>query len=834
MKLLQSLLFLYFITLFTLNIYAQCTTQVSHLLGTQMVGCTNVTVDTAGSTDVPTTYCPTGSGEPYRAASSSKVGSYTFTFNPPIDSATLNFSGLFNRVLRNEIRLTVNGTPYPVPSVGTLDPFCSEVLATLTAQGNITGRPGSLISAGWNGTTIPGPISTLTVKDTVTNGTSSQATFYLFICDNGSFDADVLPDDSLVCQNDSIILDATIPNATYLWQDGSTDSTFTVKQAGLYRVAITNSCGTVVDSTLVTIDSFPVVNLGEDTTICAGDTILLTANTLPGLTYEWQDGSTNSFYTVTEPGNYNVTVTNECGIINDAIQITLPNLMSVDIGEDTTICIEDSLILDATAPNATYLWQDGSTNSTFTVKQAGLYRVAITTSCGTVMDSIQVGIDSFPVVDLGEDTTICGSSSLILVATYPNATYLWQDNSTDETFTVTDAGEYHVAVTNNCGTTRDSIQVEKDSLPAVTLIEDTTICAGDTIILTANTISGVTYQWQDNSTDSFYVVTEPGNYNVTVTNNCGMDNDAIQITLPNLMSVDVGDDTTICKEDSIILEVTAPGATYLWQDGSTNSTFTVKQAGLYKVAISTSCGTIMDSIQVGIDSFPVVDLGEDTTICAGDTIILTAKTISGVTYQWQDNSTDSFYVVTEPGNYNVTVTNNCGTDNDAIQFTQPNLMSVDVGNDTTVCEGNTIILDASTPNATYLWQDNSTNPTFTVTQAGTYSVVVNNDCGTTEDSINITSISCDCNTFLPNAFTPDGDGVNDQFIASSFCTFTKYNLIIMDRWGQQVFQSDNITDRWDGTYKGEKVNTGIYIYLLTSSVNNKPLQIMNGSITLNY
>ena len=134
--------------------------------------------------------------------------------------------------------------------------------------------------------------------------------------------------------------------------------------------------------------------------------------------------------------------------------------LTIDLGTDMTLCENQTTVLDAFTADATYLWQDGSTNPTFTVTSPGTYSVEVTSVNGcTTTDSINVDFDILT-IDLGTDMTLCENQTTVLDAFTPGATYLWQDGSTNPTFTVTSPGTYSVEVTsvNGC-TTTDSIEV---------------------------------------------------------------------------------------------------------------------------------------------------------------------------------------------------------------------------------------------------------------------------------------------------------------------------------------------------------------------------------------
>lgn len=123
--------------------------------------------------------------------------------------------------------------------------------------------------------------------------------------------------------------------------------------------------------------------------------------------------------------------------------------------------------------------------------------------------------------------------------------------------------------------------------------------------------------------------------------------------------VELGNDTTLCAGESLILDITSPGAEYIWQDSSRNPVYEVSRSGEYRVTKSNGCFTDSDSITV-YKSESQAGSNRDTTLCTGDEMLLDVSRPSGI-YQWQDNSMEPIYLVTEPGDYHVTITDRCGT-----------------------------------------------------------------------------------------------------------------------------------------------------------------------------
>ncbi|MBL8002532.1 MAG: gliding motility-associated C-terminal domain-containing protein [Flavobacteriales bacterium] len=541
--------------------------------------------------------------------------------------------------------------------------------------------------------------------------------------------------DQVLCAGTPVVLDATVPGGTYLWQDGSTNPTYNVSGSGNYSVTVTaNNCN-ASDAALITFNPYPVVNLGNDTTICAGQSVVLSVPNIPGSAFLWQDGSTGPSLTASTSGLYSVSVTRNGCTTTDVINVTVNPLPVIDLGNDTAVCAGQPVVLDATVPGATYLWQDGSTNPTLNANATGNYTVTATLNGCSVTDAINVTVDPLPTVDLGNDTTLCAGQPLVLDATYPGATYLWQNGSSTPTFNAAAGGSFSVTVDLNGCTATDAISVSVNPLPVVDLGNDTAICAGQPLVLDA-TVPGATYLWQDGSINPTLNAYTTGNYTVTATLNGCSASDAISVTVDPLPTVELGNDTTICAGQPLVLDATYPGATYLWQNGSTTPTFNAGAGGGFSVTVDLNGCTATDGINVSVNPLPVVELGNDTSICAGQPLQLDA-TVPGATYLWQDGSTNPTLNASATGNYSVTATLNGCITSDAINVTVAPLPTVDLGNDTTLCAGQPLVLDATYPGATYLWQNGSAASTINAASGGNFSVTVDLNGCTATDAINV-------------------------------------------------------------------------------------------------
>ena len=213
-------------------------------------------------------------------------------------------------------------------------------------------------------------------------------------------------------------------------------------------------------TTFVTVVPPPLITIAHDTTVCAGAT--LTVEQPAAISYLWNNGATTPSITVDSAGTFQVSVTNiGCRAESDSFHVSLYGQSAVDFGNDSILCELATLLLVATQQHpAQYFWQDGSTNTTYTVYQDGDYWVVITDNCLGASDTINIGYLNDFTVNLGPDTVLCDGKILKLSAEVPYCDYLWQDGSTQPIYIVRGSGTYSVEVSNRCFSHWDAMNVD--------------------------------------------------------------------------------------------------------------------------------------------------------------------------------------------------------------------------------------------------------------------------------------------------------------------------------------------------------------------------------------
>lgn len=407
------------------------------------------------------------------------------------------------------------------------------------------------------------------------------------------------------------------------------------------------------------------LNLGNDTSLCTFPFVLNATTT--NATYLWNNGTTQPTLSINGPGTYWVEVNVNGCTARDSITISSGTGNAVNLGNDTTICA-GPLVLNATTPNASsYLWNNGTTQPTLTVNNAGTYWVEVNVNGCPSRDTIVINIGSPSLINLGNDTTLCPGATLGLTAGPPGLSYSWQDGSTNTTFTVTQPGLYWVTATfGNC-VDSDSIQVNYQNVTPVDLGPDILACTGSAIQLNATTPGATGYLWQNGTTSPQLSVNANGTYWVEVSYGNCKDADTINVAFGQSIPGNFLQDVQACAGDIILLQAPAGQLGYQWSNGANTSSIQVQQSGTYTVIVDDGLCGIYDSATVTIIPLPTVELGEPRVLCEDSVLVLRPLVIDPtLSYTWNNDVTQNQITIDLPGLYVVTANNVCGSDTDSV------------------------------------------------------------------------------------------------------------------------------------------------------------------------
>ena len=523
-----------------------------------------------------------------------------------------------------------------------------------------------------------------------------------------------------LCDGDSVLLSSGTTGTSYQWSyngniiAGATNISIVADTSGVYTVEVTNAQACTGSASMaVTINNPPYATMTIQDATCAGNdgTIYLNASSSNDpLTIFWSNGPTGIIYqSGLAPGIYAATITDAIGcvtIISDSVQATSSVPSPTITTSDTILCAGQSQSLYTTnSTTLTFQWQyngvniPGATNSSYYADTTGSFACVVSNSCGPgTSNTIQLWYDSLPAVTVNASgTVLCPGDTLSLsVPSVAGYTYTWRHNgiiitgATNSTFEVLAAGNYSCGVNNGCGSVlSDTVHILLGSfITAIISTSDSTVfCQGNDATLTANTGTGITYQWQldgvdiPGATNSSWAATTGGTYLCIETNGCNFStSNLITVTVNPLPLIFVtASDTVFCPGDSATLIVNATSInTFQWQhngtdiSGATDSLLTVYAGGSYTCTATNNCGSVTsNSILMTEDSVPVPSIngGPTVHICQGASFIFTTTNVIGYTYEWLLNlqpiagATSSSYAASVLGRYRVRVTDPYGCSN---------------------------------------------------------------------------------------------------------------------------------------------------------------------------
>lgn len=712
--------------------------------------------------------------------------------------------------------------------------------SNLVNQAGVTGgssadRDGARVDFSWNGTPsyandacqAPIEISTVEINEsspTICPGNTIDLTSTL----QGSFQ-------SILWSGGNGTFSSPNGNNTSYYSNSSDNVDFNI-----YLNGITSCNDTIKDTLEIQIsNSGAMVSITSPTNeLCSGDSILLTANGSGN--YSWSNGSSNNSIFVNQAGIYSVISTTGCGTASDSIIITEAQNFTMTLSPTTnsTICDGESVELTVSgAPN--YTWFNGETDTIETVNTTGNYYVIGYNQCYSDSQSINVNvINNFSLTLSSSTNAICSGDSAILTATgAPN--YTWFNNATSNSQVVSSPGDYYVIGYNECFTDSQSVNISvQDSFTMELSASETSICSGETSTLTAT--GAPNYTWFNNNSGNSETVSAEGDYYVIGYNSCFQDSQSIFIeVIPDLnLSITSSSPTNeMCGLDSITLTASGNGS-FLWNTSDTSKTIVVTSPGTYYVTASNSCDNNSESIIIYEGDTPNIEITGDSVICNNSSITLTAS--GADTYEWSTGSqVSNINISSEQGVYVIGSTS-CGTDS-AYFFVYDHSVVADFTSNYTEgmfapSEINFTNLSSGQTINSWSFGDGSSstenNPVHTFLSDGIFNVSItasNEYCSDTYQEELIFDIPV--TIFVPNVFTPNGDSINDYFTIKGD-HIEGLSCKIFNRWGEELYQWNDVDGNWDGTYKGNLVSDGTYFYILEVIWQNGDTETLNGHITV--
>lgn len=621
----------------------------------------------------------------------------------------------------------------------------------------------------------------------------------------------------------------------------------------------------------------PTVNVIQPVCSSPNASIEVVSPNFNGFTYSIDSinfNDTSGIFNALTPGaTYFVQVQSPAGCISPVLTVEIDTVISSNLNASITalgptiFCSGDSVVLSTGVGNIFYQWLLngnnilGANTVTFTATNPGNYQVVIsdTTNCSDTSSAIVVanGIINPPLISTNSGNfSYCNGDSLLLFVPDLYSTYQWLfngaliANASDSSYVTSTTGNFQVLVTDTSGCADSSnvisISFIAPNPPSIASSTGSfTICPNQQLSLSVPQIYD-TYQWfMDGaalpSANSNSITTSDAGFYYVIThslNACYDTSATIEVIINQPPNPTITPSvSTICLSQTFTLQ-TSNFNTVQWYLNNTlitnanASNYTANQAGNYTVLVedANGCTAISNAAQISIDSVAIFINANAQSYCDGDIAILTASGTNFSNLLWSNNSTGTNIQTGAPGNYTVIASSAAGCkDTAAYNLTFSNQLVINASASDSIFNCNeTIQLNVSGADK-YLWEPSTglndasiNNPLISDLNNDIIYIVTGTkgNC-TAVDSIKINFENCE-DIFIPNAFSPNGDGANDEFIVLGN-NIVDFNLKIYNRWGQLLFETSQIEVGWDGKYNGKDVNSGVYVWVLNAKDKNGQL-----------
>jgi gliding motility-associated-like protein len=815
----------------------------------------------------------------------STIGSQTISQNTVVPTSTLTPSSLTTTCASPTATLLVTSSADPN----------SVYTWTVPAGGSLSNTSSNNPVASGSG------IFTVAVTNTL-NGCVSAVETVTITGDANSPVLNAASSNSVICSGSATTLSASGADSyTWSAEAGSVISSTAVVSpttTTTYSVIGTNTLTGCSNVTNITIIANTTPTIGISTTansICIGDnaTINLTGATTYTVTNPLVVTTNSLIVTPTTLTTYTIIgETANCTSSTETISI---NVNSLPLLNPTTssalICSNASATLSITGAD-TYTWSTTENTNTVTVSPITIttYTVSGTntlTGCSN-MTNITVNVATTPTVNITATLfTICeGNSTTLTLTGASNYTVTNPSQTTSGTVTLNPIAQTTYTIvgeTSNCTSATETITIDVNALPQLA-VSDATTCAGTAVTLTASGADTYTWSTTDNTNSTSVTPTINTTYSVTGTNTLTGCTSTLTIADVTVNQVPViiasANPNTTCTTGTVTLNASNTNTTaitnYTWtlgngvdntnqNQGSINFPANGLTTGTYTYMViatdANGCVSPQSTATLNIIDIPNVNFDlSDLNICQNETGIISINTPqAGVNYDWNINGqtitnsnplTVPNTITNTVGIYTVNVIAGIGTcTNTAFNsFTVNALPTVAlVNSNVSACENTTAQLDVAGPNSTYNynWTNGSNtaigpnlnvNP-LTQATAGNYTVTATDANGCLNRTIGAIDAQV-CQTYIPEIFTPNGDGKNDGFVIKNIENYPDNKLKIFNRWGNMIYEKDSYLNEFEGyANTGDQVGksklpAGTYYVIL--EYGDQKTETYNGFLLLQY
>ena len=524
------------------------------------------------------------------------------------------------------------------------------------------------------------------------------------------------------------------------------------------------------------------------------------------------------------------------------------NNFNFSLGPDINKCPGTSVTLTAPPNLGTYLWNNSATTQSITVTQPGTYWVSVSGPNGTGTDTIVVTNFPTPVVNIIGALSICPGSTTTLAASANFTNYLWS-NGVQTQFNTVGPGTYWVTATNSNGCIAyDTATIVQLPTPVINFLGNQIVCAGQEANIQVN--SGFTnYQWS-NGLNTANVNLGAGMFSLTVTDNSGCQaTDTIVVSNFPTSVMDISGVLGVCADNTTTLSVDPNFSNWLWNNGAQTPTVVVGQGTYWLSATDINGCIVSDTATVVQWPVPQININGNVFVCSGQLAYLQANP-GFSNYQWSNGSNDA-NVYLGDGTYILTVVDSlgCQTSED---------ITITASAPTAAIENSTSLINFSSPIqllsnsisglypiSSWFWDfgdgnySNLENPIHNYIETGNYSInlLVTDTLGCSDTASYFIAFDPDFTYYVPNTFSPDGDNLNQIFkpIFSTEIDASHYQMLIYNRWGEIIFESQDPNSGWNGTFgpNGNQCQTGTYTYsILFNTPANQEKMVIQGHVNL--
>lgn len=646
---------------------------------------------------------------------------------------------------------------------------------------------------------------------------------------------------------------------TYDWSNGATTQNISNIGANVYNVTVNDANGcTVVATATVLANGAPVLSytsVPSGCTVNNGSINLTTTGGVAPYNFVWSNGATLEDLSNVGIGIYNVTVTDatNCSVVLSAdVSSTNPPALNVFPIDATCGNNNGSITTQANGLTPfTYEWSNAATTQDIQNLQQGFYSVTATDANGcSVSLSANIGNSSGPSVTIASTISeACGQSNgSVDIDVNGGAlpySFFWNNGATSEDVTNLISGSYNVVVVDNNGcTVSQDVAVGFIDGPQGFVNTMPEMCGGDNGLVDLTVVGGTqpyNFIWSNGASTEDISNLVGGSYDVIVvdSNNCVFQSSAAVIIVPyfNIQLSAVPD--TVCSGAQV--NVTASNcAAYNWSPsiglnnttGSTNFA-TVTSAMTYTV-IGTDLNGCTSQATFNVQPAPLTTAATDGGPYAGcppyDCILLSNNTNSIGTQWWVDgelvSTSDGALLTLGTGIYDVELiaVSSYGCNDTLALPTYIEVYDVPQAEfemeQTNDVNGEFEFTNLSTGGNSFAWNfgDGSVDSTYSplhqyaIPANYTVTLITTNEDGCSDTTARTMPADWPLNVFIPNTFTPNGDGVNDYFTLFGD-GFKRFHLRVYDRWGEKVFDTDEGILTWDGNFKNKPLNTAVFVYI---------------------